>query len=93
MTLKHIAQASILGRLWHSLMVAALLSGGCTLLAQGTASASHDSFPAKAINRQLCSVTADCANHDPASEVGSAPISIGGFTLSPQNASTLVLDD
>jgi beta-glucanase (GH16 family) len=82
-----------MGRLSYCLMVGALFSGSCSLLAQGTASASHESFPAKAINRQLCSVTADCANATPAGEAGSAPISIGGFTLSPQNAPTLVLDD
>ena len=90
---KRIAQTAVMGRLWYCLMAVALFSGSCSLPAQSTAFGNHEGFPGASIHRQICSVTADCANVDRTGEVGSAPIGIGGFTLSPQNAPSLVLDD
>ncbi len=87
--------AAVMGRLSYCLMAGALFSGSCSLLAQNTAFGNHEGFPGASIHRQICSVTADCcANVDRTGEAGSAlHISIGSFTLSPQNAPTLVMDD
>ena len=93
---KRIAQAVVKSSLWCCLMAVTLFSGSYSLLAQGTALGGHlgdEGFSGRAIHRQLCFATADCGNLDRAGQVGTAPISIGGFTLSPQNAPTLVLDD
>jgi beta-glucanase (GH16 family) len=89
-------QTAISSRLFYCLMAAALFSCSHSLSAQGTALGTHapqEGFPAGAIHRQLCYATADCADHNSASEPGTAPIGIGAFTLSPQNAPTLVFDD
>jgi hypothetical protein len=53
----------------------------------------EEGFSGGAIHRQLCFATADCGNPGQAGEPGTAPMSIGSFTLSPQNAPTLVFDD
>ena len=93
---KRIVQTAIRGRLWYCLMAVTLCSGSNSLLAQGTDSGSHlpeEGFSGGAIHRQLCFATADCGNPSQGGESGTAPISIGSFTLSPQNAPTLVFDD
>jgi len=90
---KRIAQAAVM---LHTLVAVTLFSCSCRLLAQGTASGSRSTdlgISGGAIHRQLCLQTADCGYLEGAGEVGTAPISIGSFTLSPQNAPTLVLDD
>jgi beta-glucanase (GH16 family) len=93
---KHIVQAAVTGRLWFCVAAIMLCSGSYALMAQSTGSGSHfadEGLSGGAIHRQLCFATADCGNLGHAGVVGTAPITIGGFTLSPQNAPTLVLDD
>jgi len=93
---RHMARAAVSGRLWYCLMAVTLCSGSYGLLAQGSAPGSHfadQGSSGAAMHRQLCFATADCGDFGHAGEVGTAPIGIGGFTLSPQNAPTLVLDD
>ncbi len=59
---RRVAQAAVMGRLSYCLMAGALFSGSCSLLAQNTAFGNHEGFPGASIHRQICSVTADCAN-------------------------------
>jgi hypothetical protein len=92
---KRIAQAAVMGRL-HTLMALTLFSCSYSLLAQGTASRSplvDEGNSRGAIHRQLCFATADCGDFRGPGEAGTAPIGIGGFTLSPRSAPRLVLDD
>ncbi len=92
---KRIAQAVVMGTP-HTLIAVALFSCSYPLLAQGTASGGRSTdlgISGGAIHRQLCFQTSDCGYNDAAREIGSAPIGIGSFTFSPQNAPTLVLDD
>ena len=93
---KRIVQSTITSRLWYCLVAVTLYSVSYPLLGQGTAPGSHlpeEGFSGGAIHRQLCFATADCGNPGQAGEFGTAPIGIGSFTLSPQNAPTLVFDD
>jgi len=93
---KRIVQSAIMGRRGYYLVAVTLYLGSYSLLGQGIAPGgrlTEEGFSRGAIHRQLCFATADCGNPDQASELGTAPISIGSFTLSPQNAPTLVFDD
>jgi beta-glucanase (GH16 family) len=93
---KGLAKARLIGRPWYCLLAVMLLSSSYSLLAQGTAPGGHsadEGIWSGAIHRQLCFATADCGNVDQAVAAGTAPISIGSFTLSPRNAPTLVFDD
>jgi len=88
---KRIAQAVVKCSLWCCLMAVTPFSGSYSLFAQGTALGGHlgdEGISGGPIHRQLCFATADCGNLDRIGQVGTAPISIGSFTLSPQNAPT-----
>lgn len=81
------------GRACFVLAAVTLGFSGCALLGQVTASGSDHGFPGGAIHRQLCYATPDCGNPGQGAPAGTAPIGIGSFTLSPQNAPALVMDD
>jgi beta-glucanase (GH16 family) len=85
-----------MGRPCYGLVAVTLCFSSYALLGQVTASGSHfadQGFSGGAIHRQLCLATPDCGNLGQAGQAGTAPIGIGSFTLSPQNAPTLVMDD
>ena len=84
----------------YCLVAVTLSSGSYSLLGQGTGQGTalgghsgEEGFSGGAVHRQLCFATSDCGNPNQGAESGTAPIGIGSFTLSPQNAPTLVFDD
>jgi beta-glucanase (GH16 family) len=84
------------GRLWQCLAVMTILGSSHSLSAQGPGTGPHfaaQDFTGGARHRQLCTVTADCADRGEPGQFGTAPIGIGSFTFSPLSAPTLVLDD